>query len=123
MRYVRLYADAGGDTHFADVELTLDEADYRPPAPLLFVSPAFQSSALQFVRLPGGWTGEAVHPPTRQFLICLTGHLEVTVSDGEKRSFGPSDCVLMEDTDGRGHRSHVRAARDCVAAIVPIEGF
>jgi hypothetical protein len=120
VRYSRLYSDNGGETHFADTELALDEIDYRPPAPLLFVSHAFAAGGLQFIRLPGGWTGE-VHLPKRQFLICLDGHLEVTASDGEKRSFGPGACVLMEDVDGKGHRSHVRSGHDCVAAVVPID--
>jgi len=120
MRYMRLYSDKSGESHFADSDLALDEIDYRPPAPRLFVSHAFAAGGLQFVRLPGGWTGE-VHPPKPQFLICLDGHLEVTASDGEKRSFGPGGCVLMEDVNGKGHRSHVRGGHDCVAAIVPID--
>ncbi len=37
MQYERLYADASGVTHFEPVSLKLDEADYRPPAPMLFV--------------------------------------------------------------------------------------
>ena len=121
MQYVRLYSDPSGDTHFAEAELPLDEADYRPPAPLVFVSHALQSGFLQFVRMPGGWTGEGIHPPKRQFVFCLDGHLEVTASDGEKRSFGPGDRVLMEDVDGKGHRSHVRGTHDSVMAIVPID--
>jgi hypothetical protein len=32
MHYIRLHSDKGGDTHFSEVELALDEADYRPPA-------------------------------------------------------------------------------------------
>jgi hypothetical protein len=121
MRYIRLYSDHDGECHFADTELAVDEIDYQPPAPLLFVSHAFPAGGLQFIRLPGGWTGEAIHPPKRQFLICLGGHFEVTASDGEKRSIGPGECVLMEDVEGKGHRSHVRQGHDCMAAIVPID--
>jgi hypothetical protein len=121
MQYVRLYADKRGDTHFSEADLALDEADYRPPAPLLFVSHVFQSGLLQFVRPPSGWTGEGIHPLKRQFLICLEGHLDGTVSDGEKRSFGPGDRVLTEGVDGKGHPSHARGAHDCVVAIVPID--
>jgi hypothetical protein len=99
VRYIRLYSDNGGETHFADTEIPLDEIDYRPPAPLLFVSHAFAAGGLQFIKLPGGWTGE-VHLPKRQFLICLDGHLDV---------------------EGKGHRSHVRSGHDCVAAVVPID--
>ena len=95
-------------------------SDHTGPRRRLCSSHAFQSGFLQFIRLPGGWTGEAINPPERQFLIFLDGHLEVTASDGEKRSFGPGDRVLMEDVHGKGHRSHVRGAHDCLAAIVPI---
>jgi quercetin dioxygenase-like cupin family protein len=64
-----------------------------------------------------GWR---VHPPKAQFLICLKGHLEVTVSNGEKRTFGPGDSVLMEDIAGKGHRTRVKGTEECIAAIIPI---
>ena len=120
MRYVRLKADKAGESRFEQVTLDLTEADYRPPAPLLFVSHSYQADGLQFVRLPAGWAGESIHPPKAQFLICLKGHLEVTVSDGEKRTFGPGDSVLMEDVAGEGHRTRVKGTEECVAAIIPM---
>ena len=83
MRYERLYADPGGETHFETAALTLDEADYRPPAPLAYVSHALQAGTLQFVRLPAGWRGESLSPPQHQFLFCLEGQLEVRASDGK----------------------------------------
>ena len=121
MRYVRLYADKAGDTHFEQAAVELNEADYRPPAPVLFVSHAYPADALQFVRAPSGWVGENIQPPQRQFLLCLEGHLEISTSDGEKRTFGPGDTLLMEDTSGKGHRSRVKGSHEWIAAIVPID--
>lgn len=121
MRYVRLKVDNAGESHFEQSALDLNEADYRPPAPLLFVSHTYRADGLQFVRLPSGWTGESIHPPKHQFLICLKGHIEVTASDGEKRTFGPGDSVLMEDVSGKGHRTHVKGANECLAAIIPVD--
>jgi quercetin dioxygenase-like cupin family protein len=121
MRYVRLKVDNAGESHFELAALDLNEADYRPPAPLLFVSHTYRADGLQFVRLPAGWTGESIHPPKHQFLICLKGHLEVTASDGEKRTFGPGDSVLMEDVSGKGHRTLVKGANECLAAIIPVD--
>ena len=89
MRYVRLKVDNAGESHFEQATLDLKKADYRPPAPLLFVSPHYWADGLQFIRLPSGWAGESINPPKSQFLICLKGHLEVTASDGEMRAFGP----------------------------------
>jgi len=120
MQYERLYADGNGETHFAEVPLKLEEADYRPPAPMVFVSHAMQAGALQFVRLPSGWSGDNICPPQRQFLICLEGQLEVRASDGKRRIFGQGDAVLMEDTAGRGHTSHVKGAKDLIAAVVSL---
>ena len=120
MRYVRLKADSAGESHIEQVTLDLNEADYRPPAPMLFVSHSYRADGLQFIRLPSGWAGESIHPPKAQFLICLKGHLEVTASDGDKRTFGPGDSILMEDISGKGHRTRVKGAGECLAAVIPI---
>lgn len=118
MRYVRLTVDSDGETHFQDDTLELNEADYRPPAPLLYVSHAALSSAIQFVRLPAGWVGEAITVPGKQFLICVCGELDITVSDGEQRNFQMGDVVLMEDTNGKGHTT--RAADECHVAVASV---
>jgi hypothetical protein len=120
MKYVRLHVGKDGKSHFEQVTLKLDEADYRPPAPLIFVSHAYQTDGLQFIRLPSGWAAESINPPKKQFLICLKGHLEVTAGDGEKRTFGPGDSVLMEDVDGKGHRTRVKGPDECLAAVIPV---
>jgi hypothetical protein len=120
MKYVRLNADKNGNSHFEDAILKLDEADYRPPAPLVFVSHAYPTDGVQFIRLPAGWAGDAIHVPKKQFLICLKGQLEVTASDGKTRSFGPGDTVLMEDGEGKGHRSRVKGGGECLAAVIPV---
>ena len=122
MRYVRLKADKGGESHFEQVAVDLNEADYRPPAPVLFVSHSYRADGLQFIRLPAGWSGDSIHPPKAQFLICLKGHLEVTASDGEKRTFGPGDSIMMEDISGKGHRTRVKGTNECIAAVIPIAG-
>ena len=120
MRFVRLIVDDKGETHFRDEELEMNEADYRPPAPLLFVSHAHESSAIQFVRLPAGWIGESFTVPSKQLLICVAGKLDVTVSDGESRTFRIGDVVQMEDTHGKGHTTRIDASQDCIAAVAPI---
>ena len=62
-----------------------------------------------------------MHPPKKQFLICLKGQLEVTASDGKTCTFGPGDSMLMEDVDGKGHRTRVKGADECLAAVIPID--
>jgi quercetin dioxygenase-like cupin family protein len=120
MKYERLYPDQNGETHFQRVELDLEEMDYRPPAPLLFVSHATAASAIQFVRLPAGWEGKNITPPQQQYLICLQGQIEITSSGGAKRTVEPGETVLMEDTSGKGHRTRVLGKSDCIAAVVAL---
>lgn len=43
------------------------------------------------------------NPPQRQFVITLSGRVELEVGDGSKRQFGPGDVLLAEDTEGEGH--------------------
>ena len=121
MKYVRLHPDPNGQSHFAEATLKLDEADYRPPAPMMYVSHAFMTDGLQFIRLPSGWVADSIHPPRKQFLICLKGQIEVTADDGEKRKFGPGDSVLMEDVGGKGHRTQVTGDDEFLAAVIPID--
>jgi hypothetical protein len=120
MKYVRLVADKSGKTYFEDATLQLDEADYRPPAPMVYVSHAFQTDGVQFIRLPSGWTADAIHVPKKQFMLCLRGQLEIVASGGDKRSFGPGDCILMEDVEGDGHKSSAKGG-EFVAAVVPVD--
>lgn len=121
MKYVRLYADKNGNSHFEDATLQLDEADYRPPAPLVFVSHAFQTDGAQFIRLPAGWAADAIQVPKKQFFVCLKGHVEVTATDGKSRSFGPGDAVLMEDGEGKGHRTRVKGDGEFFAVVIPVD--
>ncbi len=37
----------------------------------------------------------------------LDGEIEIEVSDGEKHTFRGGDILLVEDVEGRGHRTRV----------------
>lgn len=61
------------------------------------------------------------HPaPRRQFVIILSGHLEIGLGDGSTRIFGPGDARLVEDTTGTGHTTRVHGNQPCVTATVPL---
>jgi hypothetical protein len=122
--YVRIYADAHGDSHFEDVEVPLDLVEVAPGISPLFASAFNEASHYAFLRAEPGWK-EDWHPaPQRQFLVYLAGVTEFTVSDGEIRRLGAGTILLAEDTLGRGHISEVVGAEDVVAVLiqVPQEG-
>ncbi len=61
------------------------------------------------------------HPaPRRQFVIILSGQLEIGLGDGSKHVFGAGDARLVEDTTGQGHTTRVLGAQPCVTATVPL---
>ncbi len=61
------------------------------------------------------------HPaPRRQFVIILSGHLEIGLGDGSKHVFGPGDARLVEDTTGQGHTTRVHGNEGCLTATIPL---
>jgi hypothetical protein len=61
------------------------------------------------------------HPaPRRQFVIILSGQLEIGLGDGSKHVFGPGDARLVEDTTGKGHTTRVVGNDRCVTATIPL---
>jgi len=67
--------------------------------------------------------GEALdwHPaPRRQFVIILSGQLEIGLEDGSTHVFGPGDARLVEDTTGKGHTTRTLGDRPCIAATIPL---
>jgi hypothetical protein len=121
MKYLRLTADKNGNSHFEDATLKLDEADYRPPAPMVFLSHSYRSDGVQFMRLAAGWAADGIQVSKKQFFICLKGHVEITTSDGKSRSFAPGDTLLVEDVDSKGHRTRVKGEAECIALVVPVD--
>ena len=106
--YVRMYNDAEGESHFQDLTVGLEERDFAPPAAPAYVAPFLEASGTLFFGVQPGWGGETPHPtPQRQLFSILRGTVELTVSDGERRQLGPGDLLLLDDTEGRGHSSHV----------------
>ena len=43
--------------------------------------------------------------------MVLSGLAEVEVGDGERRTFGPGNVLLVTDTEGRGHLTNVIGKR------------
>jgi mannose-6-phosphate isomerase-like protein (cupin superfamily) len=106
--YVRMYHDTEGESHFEDLTLELEERDFAPPAAPAHVAVFLETSGTLFFGVRPGWAGETPHPsPQRQLFSILRGTVEVTVSNGERRRFRPGDLVFIDDTEGKGHSSHV----------------
>lgn len=71
-----------------------------------------------------GYVNDGHPAPRRQFVLVSAGEVEVTVSDGEVRRFGPGSVFLDDDT-GKGHRTRAVGPGGCVVVWVacPWAGF
>ena len=121
MKYVRLYADSDGVSHFEDIEVSTKSQNFAPPSPPAFISEPIATAQMLFNRLPAGWYGDWHPAPKRQYGILMDGELQVTAGDGETRTFKAGDVRLLEDTFGKGHQTKVIGDRDVLNAIVQLD--
>jgi quercetin dioxygenase-like cupin family protein len=62
------------------------------------------------------------HPvPQRQFVIILSGQLEIGFGDGSKKIFGPGDARLVEDITGKGHTTVAIGDEPCITATIVLK--
>ncbi|MDG5768087.1 hypothetical protein QA596_11500 [Balneolales bacterium ANBcel1] len=100
MHYTRLYSDEQGDTRFEEVPVPLHDQGM-----IGYLSQEFDVESLQFRENAADYDWDFHNAPARQFIILLDGEIEITTSLGETRRFGTGDVVLVEDTDGKGHKT------------------
>lgn len=112
-------SDARGDSYFEDVSISLTPAQVVANTPKLFVSPPQVAHHL-FAINPSQWEGEMHVAPHRQYVIVLSGCLEVTTSKGETRQFKAGNIILAEDITGKGHKTIVVGDEPVVSSVVQI---
>jgi quercetin dioxygenase-like cupin family protein len=120
MRYVTVYLDNEGTSHFKNENIEFKSNNFAPPAPPVGLSDFTATSQFVFFKIPVGWFGDWHPAPKKQFFCCLQGAVELTAGDGEKRVFRSGDVFLLEDTQGKGHTTRVIGKEDFVAAIIQL---
>src|SRR5689334_22099804 len=100
--YTRVYADAEGETHFEDVWLEGEQRS-SPTGTVEAVAPLEVDGLAFRLVLEEASDTDPHNAPRRLLIVQVDGTVEVEVSDGEKRLFGPGSALLVEDTTGKGH--------------------
>ena len=118
--YTRVVSTDDGDSAFADEELHLSEQRVSDGVPAMFVGALGSEQSVIFLRF-SAFDSEP-HPASGpQWVIMLRGVIEVQVSDGSSRRFGPGDLVLATDTSGHGHVTLTVGEPPFEALIIPGE--
>ncbi len=120
VNYTRLFADEQGESHFEDREVRFESVNYAPPAPPLDISVFGPAEQCSILRGKPGWQGDWHPAPFRQLHFYLSGEVEAETSDGEIRRIGAGGIALVEDTSGKGHRSHVVGSSEVLIAVVKL---
>lgn len=100
MHIARIWVDESGETHYQDIEISL-----TPSGPLGRMSAPLSVTSMILRENDPGYDYDWHVAPQKQYIIMLSGLVEIQVSDGESRTFGPGDIVQMEDITGKGHKS------------------
>ena len=103
MRYTRVYADAGGESHFEELETAGETIEAVESDLLGTVSITFPVKGIYFREVVQESSDEPHNAPFPLFIIGLRGTFSIEISSGETREFPPGSVVLVEDTTGKGH--------------------
>jgi quercetin dioxygenase-like cupin family protein len=115
MKIVRLFTGPDNESHFEDIEVELNTVGHM------------QASALQAAHGVMFRSAPATHlsphhpAPRRQYVITLSGQVEIETGDGTIRRFGPGDVMLAEDTTGRGHITRVVGDQPRHYVFIPLK--
>ncbi|MFP6594421.1 MAG: cupin domain-containing protein [Dehalococcoidia bacterium] len=102
--------------------MAFQEVDYAPPADPMFVSALEDATRFGFMMAAPGPLGEWHPTPVAQYMIVVSGEIEVTVSDGTKRRFAVGQTLLLADQTGNGHYTEIVSEEPVVVAVVHLPG-
>ena len=108
---IRLYTGEDRQAHFEDLNVPAGETE----------TVALKAGAsMNFRSFPDGSFSDWHNAPRVQYVIVLSGQMEIGVGDGTKRMLDPGDILQVEDLTGQGHTT--RSVGNRVSASVPLPG-
>jgi hypothetical protein len=111
MSISRIYTGADGQSHIEELDLKAKPDLTSPHA----------AKSIVFRTNPPGYFSDWHVGPRRQYVITLSGEVEIGLGDGTKHRFGPGHVNLIEDLTGKGHTTRVVGRVPRVSATIPLE--
>ena len=108
MQIVRIYTGDDHQTHFQNV----DVESFAPMA----TNPG--QGPIRLNHGPGNTTMDFHNAPRRQYVMVLSGEMEIETGLGEKRQLRVGDILIAEDLTGKGHIT--RSSGQRVTLSVPL---
>jgi hypothetical protein len=116
MQIVRVYTGTDGESHFEDIDVQFDQSGAFGR-----ISKMVAARGVLFREVDGDYDLDFHNAPRRQYVVNLTGSVDLEVGDGTRRRLGPGSILLAEDTTGRGHKSQAVAGEARTCLFIPLE--
>jgi quercetin dioxygenase-like cupin family protein len=110
MNISRLYSGSDGQSHIEPMNL-----ETHPELGTLQ-----NAVGIQFRSAEPGHFIDWHTAPRRQFVITLSGEVEIGLGDGSVHRYGPGHVNLAEDLTGKGHTTRVVGNQPRVTATIPL---
>ncbi len=110
MAFNRVYTGQDGQSHLEKQDMAS-----RPE-----LTQEQVATTITFREAPPGRFSDWHPAPRRQYLIQLSGEVEVVMGDGTSVRYVPGDVRLVADTTGQGHTTRVVSDQPSVTAVIPL---
>lgn len=115
MKITRIFTGPDNESHFEE-----KESEFKPTGGME-ASATEEATGIYFRRAPAGHVQDFHPAPRRQYVITLSGQVEIETGDGTVRRFGAGDVFLADDTTGRGHITRVVGTEPRVYVTIPLK--
>jgi quercetin dioxygenase-like cupin family protein len=110
MGIYRMYTGSDGQTHVEETPLAAHPLLTKPQAAVHIVFTEHRDGSFL------DW-----HPaPRRQYVIVVSGNIEIGLGDGSIHRFGPGSARLVEDTTGQGHTTRYLGPGPIITTTIPL---
>ncbi|MGA9639713.1 hypothetical protein [Flavobacterium sp.] len=111
----RIYSDENGESHFEDFTIPLtNQGDIG------FLSEEQTVGGIIFREVAPSYNYDFHNAPQRQYIILLDGGVEIETSLGVKRKFQTGEVLLVEDINGKGHKTKNLENRTRKSIFIPL---
>jgi quercetin dioxygenase-like cupin family protein len=112
MKIVRIYTGADNQTHFQDLD----------PDAFATLAGKVGEGPVRLNQGPATSFSDFHNAPRRQYVVMMSGALEIEISDGTTRHLVPGDVLVAEDLTGKGHITRGVGADPRISLAVPLAG-
>lgn len=111
----RIYSDKDGDSHFEDISIP-----FKDGGEIGFLSELLPAEGIVFREVLPAYDYDFHNAPQKQYIILLEGEIEIETSLGDKRIFKAGEVLLVEDTEGRGHKTRNLKPEKRKSIFIPV---